>query len=96
MGLSKRLAKILSLVTSGASLVCDVGSDHGYLSIALIKEKNVKHVIASDISANSLNKTILKSKTNDLLIEFPPMKGIDIVHILQVAKVNAKDFFKRV
>ena len=43
-----------------------------------------------------LNKTILKSKQNELLLEFPPLKGIDIKHIVQVARVNAVDFFKRI
>lgn len=43
-----------------------------------------------------LNKTILKSKSNELLLEFPPLKGIDVKHILQVGRVNAIDFFKRV
>ena len=43
-----------------------------------------------------LNKTILKSKTNELLLEFPPLKGIDIKHVLQVGRTNAIDFFKRV
>jgi len=43
-----------------------------------------------------LNKTILKSKSNELLIEFPPLKSIDIKHISKVAKSNAIDFFKRV
>jgi len=43
-----------------------------------------------------LNKTILKSKSNELLLEFPPLKGIDFKHIFQVGRVNAIDFFKRV
>lgn len=43
-----------------------------------------------------LNKTILKSKSNHLLLEFPPMKRIDLKHIVQVARTNAVDFFKRV
>lgn len=43
-----------------------------------------------------LNKTILKSENNELLLEFPPLRNIDIKHILQVARVNAVDFFKRI
>ena len=43
-----------------------------------------------------LNKTILKSKSNELLLEFPPLKGIDLKHIAQTARTNAVDFFKRV
>ena len=52
-------------------------------------------IVALTISA-ILNKTILKSKENSLLIEFPPLKGVDIKHILQVARINALDFIKRV
>lgn len=43
-----------------------------------------------------LNKTILKSKTNELLLEFPPLKAIDLKHVIQVGRTNAIDFFKRV
>lgn len=43
-----------------------------------------------------LNKTILKSKTNELLLEFPPLQKIDFIHIVQVSKKNAIDFFKRI
>lgn len=52
-------------------------------------------VIALIMSA-VLNKTILKNKTNELLLEFPPMRGIDFKHIIQVGRVNSKDFFKRI
>ena len=43
-----------------------------------------------------LNKTILKSKSSNLLLEFAPLKRVDIKHILQVARINAIDMFKRV
>lgn len=43
-----------------------------------------------------LNKTILKSSSNELLLEFPPLRGIDIKHIIKVGRVNAVDFFKRI
>ncbi|MBQ9795828.1 MAG: ferrous iron transport protein B [Clostridia bacterium] len=43
-----------------------------------------------------LNKTILKSKASELLIEFPPLKGVDLKHIFQVGRTNAVDFFKRI
>lgn len=42
-----------------------------------------------------LNKTVLKSKQVGLLLEFPPMRGIDFKHILQVTKTNALDMLKR-
>jgi ferrous iron transport protein B len=42
-----------------------------------------------------LNKTILKSKKSSMLLEFPPLRYIDIKHILQVTKTNALDMLKR-
>ncbi len=57
--LSKRLKTIASLVPNGAR-VCDVGCDHGYLSIELIKSGKVTSVIATDIREKPLNK----AKTN--------------------------------
>ncbi len=47
--LSKRLSVIASLVPNGAR-VCDIGTDHGYLSIHLSKSGKAKKIIASDIS----------------------------------------------
>jgi len=43
-----------------------------------------------------LNKKVLKTKGGELLLEFAPLRGIDIKHILQVCYVNAKDFVKRI
>lgn len=53
-------------------------------------------IVVALIVALILNKTILKTKQAGLLLEFPPMRGIDFKHILQAVKVNAVDFFKRV
>ncbi len=43
-----------------------------------------------------LNKTILPTKKSELLLEFPPMRGIDLKHLFKLALTNALDFFKRV
>lgn len=51
--LSKRLSLIASLVPCGAR-VCDVGTDHGYLAIELIKSGVALTVIASDIGEKPL------------------------------------------
>ncbi len=42
-----------------------------------------------------LNKTILKTKSNSMLLEFPPMRAIDFKHLMQVTKTNALDMLKR-
>lgn len=48
MALSLRLTLISALVPPGAR-VCDIGTDHGYLPIELIKRGDIKSVIATDI-----------------------------------------------
>ena len=48
------------------------------------------------VVAYVLNKTILKSKSTDLLLEFPPLRSIDCKHMLQVGKTNAWDMIKRI
>ena len=43
-----------------------------------------------------LNKTILKSRANSLLLEFAPLRNVDIKHVLAVGKENAIDMIKRI
>ena len=52
--LSKRLETIFDM-TSWAHLVCDVGCDHGHLSIALLQSGKAEYVIASDIGEGPLS-----------------------------------------
>lgn len=51
--LSKRLQAVASMVTQG-SLVCDVGCDHGYVSIYLVEQKISPHVLAMDVREGPL------------------------------------------
>lgn len=53
MELSNRLRAVANMVTKG-NVVCDVGCDHGYIPIYLIKEKRSPHVIAMDINEGPL------------------------------------------
>lgn len=52
---SKRLQRVLELVEP-VDCIGDIGCDHGYISYALLEEHLAKKVIASDISALSLEK----------------------------------------
>ena len=54
-GLSKRLSVIASLVPFGAR-VCDIGTDHAFLAIELLKSKRANSVIATDINEKPLKK----------------------------------------
>lgn len=51
--LDKRLELCAEFV-SGKGIVCDVGTDHGYLAVELIKSGKCDRIIASDINANPL------------------------------------------
>ena len=55
MELSKRLYAVASLVTEGAS-VADIGTDHGYVPIYLMKNKIASKVIALDINKGPLER----------------------------------------
>lgn len=66
--LSKRLLTIASLVPFGAR-VCDIGADHGYLSIFLATHKNPLSVITTDINEKPLSrarKNIEKASINNI------------------------------
>lgn len=55
MELSKRLQMIANCVPKNTHTVVDVGTDHGYIPIYLVKNKIAKKCIASDINVNPLN-----------------------------------------
>ena len=48
MRLSKRLALVASFVNEGSSLA-DIGTDHGYIPIALTRQGKVPTAIAMDV-----------------------------------------------
>ncbi len=58
MELSKRLTAVASLVTEGAS-VADIGTDHGYIPIYLMKQGIADKVIALDINKGPLERARL-------------------------------------
>ena len=53
MNLSLRLTKVKDTVLK-CDTVCDIGCDHGYVSISLIEEEKAKKVIACDINKGPL------------------------------------------
>lgn len=61
----KRLRVIADLINVGDNIVADIGCDHGILSKMLIDEHRAIKVIATDVSRQSLQKTIdLVEKNN--------------------------------
>ena len=55
MSLSKRLKAVVDMVPAGVT-PADIGCDHGYVAIALIREGKCKSVIASDINKGPLKR----------------------------------------
>ena len=53
--LSVRLKAIIDMIEIGAS-VADIGTDHGFLPVYLAQKNIARRIIASDISAASLEK----------------------------------------
>ena len=54
MEISKRLETIAGYVPLGSNVVADIGTDHGYIPIYLIKNKIANRCIACDINAMPL------------------------------------------
>lgn len=57
MELSKRLIKIISHVDNCTS-IADIGTDHGYIPIYLVKNKICQRAVASDINKGPIEKAI--------------------------------------
>ena len=53
--LSERMKAITTMVTPG-NRVCDIGCDHGYISIFLVQQKISPNVIACDINKGPLSR----------------------------------------
>lgn len=55
VNLSARMKAVADLVTVGSS-ACDVGCDHGYVSIYLVKERKAPKVLAMDVNKGPLER----------------------------------------
>lgn len=55
VSLSKRMEIVASMVTKG-NRMADIGTDHGYVPIALVQRGNVKRAIAMDVRTGPLSK----------------------------------------
>lgn len=63
--LSKRLTKVANLINE-ANNVADIGTDHGYLPIFLLKNKKTKYAFAVDINDEPLMEAAKNIKLNNL------------------------------
>jgi len=83
--LSKRLQAVADLIDNDAS-VADIGTDHGHLPVYIAQTFKVKKIIASDISAASLDKARKSATENNVIeaITFLVMSGLSGVAPAQV------------
>lgn len=65
MQLSKRMDRLASMVTEGSSLA-DVGTDHGYIPIALVQAGRIPRAIAMDINKGPLERAALHIREQHL------------------------------
>lgn len=64
--IDKRLQAICDAVPATCRVLLDVGTDHGYVPISLVRSQKIEYAIASDISAASLNKAEREVSRNEL------------------------------
>lgn len=64
MKLSERLEKIASFVDENSKLA-DIGTDHGYIPVYLLKKKQIKYAIAADINKGPLENAKKEVITNN-------------------------------
>ena len=57
MQISNRLEAVAAMVTPGSTVV-DVGTDHGYIPIYLVKNGTIPHGIAMDVNRGPLSKAV--------------------------------------
>lgn len=85
MNLSLRLSAIRDMVPKN-SIVADIGTDHGYIPVSLIKNKISKRVIGTDVSKGSLDKIInlVISLDMESKIETRLGYGLDVIKPYEV------------
>ena len=84
--LSKRMKAVASMVTPGNRL-CDVGTDHGYVPIALLQRGKITSAIAMDINEGPLSKAkenIIRNNLTDKV----QIRLSDGTHALEIGEVD--------
>lgn len=78
MQLSKRMQRLASLVTEGNRLA-DVGTDHAYIPIALVREGRIPFALAMDVNQGPLSRARehIRSSGLDTYIEIRLSDGLE-------------------
>ena len=104
MRLSKRMHMVADMVTPG-KVLADIGCDHGYLSVWLVREKTVSRAIAMDLREGPLSKAkesitffhqddVIETRLSDGMDELVPGEADRIV-IAGMGGILMRDILKR-
>ncbi|HEK4634944.1 TPA: SAM-dependent methyltransferase [Clostridioides difficile] len=88
MKLTDRLLKIASLVSDGKK-IADIGTDHGYIPVYLLKEGKVPFAVLADVNKGPLDNAHKEVIQNYLLdkVDLRLGSGIEILEIGEVEEV---------
>lgn len=88
MKLTARLLKIASLVSDGKK-IADIGTDHGYIPVYLLKEGKVPFAVLADVNKGPLDNAHKEVIQNNLLdkVDLRLGSGIEILEIGEVEEV---------
>ncbi|HBF4557472.1 tRNA (adenine(22)-N(1))-methyltransferase TrmK [Clostridioides difficile] len=88
MKLTDRLLKIASLVSDGKK-IADIGTDHGYIPVYLLKERKVPFAVLADVNKGPLDNAHKEVIQNNLLdkVDLRLGSGIEILEIGEVEEV---------
>ncbi|MCC0784648.1 SAM-dependent methyltransferase [Clostridioides sp. ES-S-0108-01] len=88
MKLTDRLLKIASLVSDGKK-IADIGTDHGYIPVYLLKEGRVPFAVLADVNKGPLDNARKEVIQNNLLdkVDLRLGSGIEILEIGEVEEV---------
>ena len=88
MKLTDRLLKIASLVSDGKK-IADIGTDHGYIPVYLLKEGKVPFALLADVNKGPLDNAHKEVIQNNLLdkVDLRLGSGIEILEIGEVEEV---------
>ena len=78
--LSKRLQNVADFIEKEDCLI-DIGCDHAYLGIYLVKNNLIKDILLTDINQNALNNAINNIKENNLEIKTKLTDGLNNIDL---------------
>ncbi|UWD47782.1 class I SAM-dependent methyltransferase [Clostridioides difficile] len=88
MKLTDRLLKIASLVSNGKK-IADIGTDHGYIPVYLLKEERVPFAVLADVNKGPLDNARKEVIQNNILekVDLRLGSGIEVLEIGEVEEV---------